>query len=346
VLTATARPDPDADWRAARDDAAAGPHLGDAWLAYRRAQGATAQYVTVRAGEGAAAAIVAVGVVHLRRARWRPWKRAAASADRLPWWTAAGRELAARDATATTGLARALIGLARGAGWRELSIDSFDGPQPPPDLRALRCETSDRHEFLVDLAAPAEERFARLKASHRRKVRDAEASGVTVADETGRASLDLLRELQGATQERRAERGEEMRLPDRDHYARLAATFVAGGAGRLIVGRLGGAPVSAVLCGVSGARAYYLMGGTNAAGLEVNAATLVLVKAATLLAEEGVRVLNLGGVPRAAADANHPANGLDRFKEGFGAARVECTSGIWRRGASGEPERAAGDASG
>ena len=35
-------------------------------------------------------------------------------------------------------------------------------------------------------------------------------------------------------------------------------------------------------------------------------------------------MLNLGGAPRAAADANHPANGLDRFKEGFrrGARRV------------------------
>src|SRR5262249_46508516 len=144
-------------------------------------------------------------------------------------------------------------------------------------------------------------------------VRDAEASGVTVADETGRTSLDVLRELQGATQERRAERGEEMRLPDRGHYARLAETFVAGGAGRLFVGRRSGVPVSAVLCGVERTRAYYFMGGTNPAGLEVNAATLVLVKAATLLAERGVRVFNLGGVPRAAADANHPAHGLDRF---------------------------------
>ena len=115
---------------------------------------------------------------------------------RAPTACRGGRRRAASSPRATRrrrpGSRARLIGLARGAGWREPSIDSFDGPQPPPDLRALRCETSDRHEFLVDLAAPAEERFARLKASHRRKVRDAEASGVTVADETGRASLDLL----------------------------------------------------------------------------------------------------------------------------------------------------------
>jgi hypothetical protein len=329
ALTATARPEPDAEWQAARADAGVGPHLGDAWLAYRRAQGASPRFVTVRE-EGTAAAIVAVGAIHLHRPRWRPWQRAAASADRLPWWNAAGRALAERDAAATTALARALVELARASSWRELALDSYDGPQPPPDLRALHCETSDRCEFLVDLLPPEADRFARLKASHRRKVRDAEASGVTVADETGATALDLLREMQGATQERRAERGEEMRLPERGHYERLAATFVAGGGGRLFVGRRAGAPLSAILCGVEQTRAYYLMGGTNEAGLAVNAATLVLVRAASLLAEAGVRVFNLGGVPRAAADAGHPAHGLDRFKEGFGAARVECASGIWR----------------
>jgi lipid II:glycine glycyltransferase (peptidoglycan interpeptide bridge formation enzyme) len=164
-------------------------------------------------------------------------------------------------------------------------------------------------------------------------VRDAEAGGVSVADETGTTGLDVLRELQGATQERRAGRGEEMELPDADHYRRLAETFVAGGGARLIVGRRGGAAVSAVLCGLNGARAYYYMGGTNAAGLEVNAATLVLTRAATLLATSGARVLNLGGVARAAEAADHPAHGLYRFKEGFGATRVECASSTWTTGA-------------
>jgi len=124
-----------------------------------------------------------------------------------------------------------------------------------------------------------------------------------------------------------------MKLADAERYRLLTTHFVAGGDGRLIVGRLGGAPVSTVLCGLRGSRAYYFMGGTNAAGLAVNAATLVLTRAATLLAEGGARVLNLGGVPRSAERGDDPAHGLYRFKEGFGATRVECASAKWSHGA-------------
>ena len=330
-LTASSSSAPGAEWTAARASAGAGPHLGDPWLAYRKAQKAGPAFVTVAAPKSG---VVAVGVLHLRRARYQPWGRADASADRLPWWTAAGRELAAQ-AEGATALARAVVELARRKGFRSLSVDSFDGPSPPPDWRSLCNEVHERYEFLLDLESSAEARFAALKASHRRKVRDAEAGGVAVEDETGRTGLDLLRELQEATAERRSARGEEMQLPDETRYRLLSETFVAGGGGRLFVGRIGGAPVSAILCGVYGARAYYFMGGTNAAGLAVNAATLVMTRAATLLAAAGAELFNLGGVAKSAEHEGDPAHGLYRFKEGFGATRVECASAKWIPGRSG-----------
>lgn len=329
-LTAASSSAPGPEWSAARASAGAGPHLGDAWLAYRRALHAGPAFVTVAAPQ---LGVVAVGALHLRRPRYQPWGRVDASADRLPWWTEAGRALAA-DSQATTALARTLIDHAKDKGFRSLAVDSFDGPSPPPDWTSLGVEVHERFEFLLDLEGGPEKRFAALKSSHRRKVRDAEAAGVAVADETGTTGLQLLRELQEATAERRAARGEEMELADEERYRLLEATFVAGGGARLFVGRIGGAPVSAILCGLNGARAYYFMGGTNGAGLEVNAATLVMTRAATLLAEAGARVLNLGGVARSAARADDPAHGLYRFKEGFGATRVECASAKWTGRAS------------
>jgi GNAT acetyltransferase-like protein len=330
-LTATSSSAPGAEWIAARASAGVGPHFGDPWLAYRRAQNAGPAFVTVAEKRSG---VVAVGVLHMRRSRFQPWGRADASADRLPWWTPAGREIAAAEDGAT-GLARALVGLAKQKGFRSLAVDSFDGPSPPPDWRSLCDDVQERYEFLLDLTRSADERFAALKSSHRRKVRDAEAGGVAIEDETGRTGLDLLRGLQEATAERRAARGEEMDLPDAERYRLLAETFVAGGGGRLFVGRIGGAPVSAILCGVNGARAYYFMGGTNAQGLAVNAATLVMTRAATLLAAAGVQSFNLGGVARSAEREGDPAHGLYRFKEGFGAARLECVSAKWTPGRSG-----------
>ncbi len=328
-MKASASDEPSPSWRAARDAANVGPHLADPWIAYRVAHGVAARFVTVATDELEAAA---GGVVYLARPRFRPWIRPRASLDLLPRFTAAASaKLGADLAAAHTELARALIELARASGWARLEIESFDGPTPPPDLKTLGCATRERFEFLLDLAAPAEGRFAALKSSHRRKVRDAEKSGVTVADETGAAAVAILRELQGHTQERRTGRGEPMDAPDADRFRRLAEIFVARGGGALIVGRRDGRPLSAILCGVATRRAYYLIGGTSPEGFECNAATLVLWRASELLATRGVATLNLGGVPRDAEQPDHPEHGLFRFKEGFGAARVECCSGIWSR---------------
>lgn len=313
----------DARWRAARERvAAAGPHLGAGWIAYRRAQGLAARGIVVRDAAGRDAAC---GVAWLARPRWRPWARAHVRLDRLPW----ALEGATLDADATAAATLAALQAARcGA----IELESFDGPWPAPDLARLGLVARERLEFLLDLRGTEEERFARIKSSHRRKVRDAGKAGVTVADESARGELELLHELQGHTQERRAARGDSMSVPEREQYRRLADPFVRSGGGRFFVGRRDGAALSAILCGVEGTRAYYLMGGTSPAGFECNAATFVLWRAALLLAEAGVTELNLGGVPRDAEREGHPEHGLWRFKEGFAPRREECRSATWVRG--------------
>jgi len=317
-----------AAWEAARATAPPLPHLGDGWLAYREAQGYRPRWLSAQVAGDPARRTVAVGVAWLKRPRFRPWQRGELRLDRLP--VACGDADAARVTPGA--LAEALLAAAATNRIGRIELESFDGPTPPPDLAALRFAPRERFEFLLPLVGDEASRFARLKSSHRRKVRAAEKAQVTVADETGRTELTLLRALQGGTQERRADRGEEMELLDPRQYERLAATFVARGGGRLFVGRLAGEPVSAVLCGVERDRAYYLMGGTTPAGFACNAATLVLWRAACLLAATGVTELNLGGVPRAAEQDGHAQHGLLRFKDGFEPVRIDCRSGTWESG--------------
>jgi hypothetical protein len=317
-----------AEWEAARAAAPALPHFSDGWCAYREAQGYVARWLLARVVGDGTRRPAAVGVAWLKRPRFRPWQRGEWRLDRLP----AASSAEGATETAPAALAAALVAAAPAHRIGRIELESFDGPSPPPDLSALRFTPRERLEFLLPLVGDEPSRFARLKSSHRRKVRAAEKAEVSVADETGRTDLSLLRALQGGTQERRADRGEEMELPDPRQYARLAATLLARRGGRFFVGRLAGEPVSAVLCGVERNRAYYLMGGTTPAGFECNAATLVLWRAACRLASEGVTELNLGGVPNGAGQESHPQHGLLRFKEGFEPTRIHCMSGTWESG--------------
>ena len=119
-----------------------------------------------------------------------------------------------------------------------------------------------------------------------------------------------------------------MKLPDATRYRALARTVVADGGARILVARLDGRPLSCLLIGELGPRAYYLMGGSSPEGLTLNAASLLMWRASGLLRERGVDHLNLGGVPAHAEEEDAVEHGLYRFKDGFGARRFLCRSGV------------------
>ncbi len=274
-------------------------HNSDAWIAYRAAMGNAPRHLLV----GATA-----GVMYEKRPRFRPWVKARIFCDRAP-----------------AAISAALLSVASERGWAEVRIGSFDGPFGACALDGY--ETRERYEFLLDLS---EDRLAACKGSHRRKIRQAEKAGVEVAEETGDDSVEMLRRLQGHTQARRQDRGEDMSLPGAAQYRTLARTLVALGGGRLIVGRKDGEPVSCILIGVGGPRAYYLMGGTSPEGFRCNSASLVMWRAIELLTAAGVEVLNLGGVSAESEDPESAGHGLYRFKDGWGGERVSCHNGVWR----------------
>src|SRR3989442_8644637 len=72
---------------------------------------------------------------------------------------------------------------------------------------------------------------------------------------------------------------------------------------------------------------YYSLAGHSPESLAVEAPTLLLWRTILRYKASGTQDFNFGGVPFAAADPADAEHGLYFFKEGFGGARVLCTTG-------------------
>lgn len=94
--------------------------------------------------------------------------------------------------------------------------------------------------------------------------------------------------------------------------ARLAHAAAASGDHLLLIAREGGEPVAGILLIRHGAAATYEVGHVTARGRQLGAKHLLLWHALGLLAERGVRRLDLGGID------TERAPGLARFKLGLG----------------------------
>jgi hypothetical protein len=96
---------------------------------------------------------------------------------------------------------------------------------------------------------------------------------------------------------------------------------------RVLVGSFDGKPISACLALRTGTRAIYTSAATVGAGRDIGAAYAMLAVLRQNLRDEGVRMLDFGGIdPFSAA-----ARGVDHFKGGFGGRTVEYL-GEWEAG--------------
>lgn len=305
------------EWARARAVADVGPHLGDCWIAYRRALGYRARYLLVRMTRTGSA--VAVGIMYEKRSLRRPWARKEVLLDRAPWSL-----LPEVDPTAVVAL---LVEQASAQRWARFSLGSFDGPTPAADLDSMGFSVRERYEFVLDLSRSERQLWSAMKPSHRRKIRKAEKAGVTIADESPARALDLVRRMQLLTSERRTARGEHMERTNSAKFRKMARTLFSENDFSVFVARLSGRPVSAILVGTGESRAYYVMGGSNGDGLAANASSAMMWHVARQLAERGVRLFNLGGVRRESERPGSAEHGLYRFKRGFGGETLLCRSG-------------------
>jgi Acetyltransferase (GNAT) domain len=176
---------------------------------------------------------------------------------------------------------------------------------PAQAVRAGRCE------YVLNLRSG--DLAAGLSGDHRRNIARACKKGLTVRRTTDPEACVAHTSMLLASMERRQHRGE--RVPAEFRHQEFLA-MLATGAGELFQATADGEVVSSVLLLRARRGAYSQTMGTNATGMKCGGARLVVFEAARMLANEGLEILNLGGISE-----ENP--GLREFKLGFGARAVE-----------------------
>lgn len=159
----------------------------------------------------------------------------------------------------------------------------------------------------LDVSADPGRLRGRLAADWRNALRRAEQHPLEVRSAGTPASIDWLLDRNEAYRRQVGYHG-----PSRAFLGRLAHAAAAGGELLLLVAHAAGEPVAGVMIVRHGAAATYEVGYVAPRGRELRATHLLLWRATGLLAAQGVRWLDLGGI------ATDRSPGIARFKLGLG----------------------------
>ncbi len=181
--------------------------------------------------------------------------------------------------------------------------------QPVAGFGVLPLITS-RHQAIWDLAPDPVALRNGLARDWRARLRQAEASGVTVRH-AGQSALNALITAEAAQRKAR-------------NYRALPSAFLDHWPGprQIWEWRQGGQVQAAMLFLRHGAAATYHLAWANDTARQVGAHRLMLWQAALALRADGVRWLDLG-------DVSADAPGLARFKQGTGAALHRLGATVW-----------------
>jgi hypothetical protein len=196
----------------------------------------------------------------------------------------------------------------------QVQVDSY--ASPAADIPHLPGENKRRQrtEYILDLSAS--DPLSGASSNHRRNIARGISAQLSVrrtrAPEWCRTHLELME----ASFRRRRQRGESV---DFESDISSAVALLTSQAGEFFQALEGAQVVSSLLVLRSRTGAYYQSAGTSPRGMEVGASPFLISKVAGILQQEGVQVFNLGG-------AGPESSGLQRFKAGFGARKVELTA--------------------
>lgn len=167
--------------------------------------------------------------------------------------------------------------------------------------------------ILIDLTPPESDRRARLRPGARQCLRQAEQAGLYVeVDRHGKATLPWLLPRHDIEKSLKGFRG-----PSRSLAIQLMKAARKKNEGLVLLARNEEERIAGVYVVRHGDTATYLIGWTGAEGRRLQATYLLLWRAMEILAAEGVRTFDLGGInPEAAA-------GVTMFKRGFGGDEYE-----------------------
>jgi lipid II:glycine glycyltransferase (peptidoglycan interpeptide bridge formation enzyme) len=233
----------------------------------------------------------------------------------------------ANDAVRASQMISRLIDFAKTEGYRGITVQSQYAGTHVAGLDEMGLAVKPRVEFIVDLTRSEGELWKQLSTHHQRKIKKAGQQGLVLEECCRVEGMQELRRLQINSRDRRTERGEYFGLQDEAYYSQMGQRYFERNLGRLFLMRHEGRAVSAAFISMYAGRAFYVLGGSDAEGFELNAPALLFWEAFRRCRELGCREFNLGGVPALAANPESLVHGLYRFKAGFGGRQVSRVSG-------------------
>jgi len=203
------------------------------------------------------------------------------------------------------------VGFCRSQRISSLEVNSFaSGGGRIPDLVG-EIERRARTEYVIDLKRPA--LWAGLSSNHKRNIKLAQKASLEVRSTTDTQACHAHLRLVQSSLVRRKSRGEQIEgTGDAEKFMAYTGT----GLGELFQAVRSGDVLSSILIFKAERGAYYQSAGTSADGMANGASSFLISETAAALRDRGMDVFNLGG-----ADDDNP--GLQRFKSGFGASKVE-----------------------
>jgi hypothetical protein len=193
----------------------------------------------------------------------------------------------------------------------QLQVNSFASattriPYLPGEQRRVQ-----RREYVLDLDAG--DPRARFSSHHRRNISRARKHGLRIRRARDESACSVHTRMVQMSMRRREGRGESVPTNFRgDEFVAMTRT----GAGELFQAERDGEVLSSMLILRAARGAYLQTSGTSPPGMACGASHFVVDEVVSALRGEGMQVFNLGGVREEEA-------GLQRFKAGFGARRVE-----------------------
>jgi GNAT superfamily N-acetyltransferase len=316
------------------------------WAAYLARPGVEPWFVLERDGDAVAGAALALRSQSTRPLIGRFFRSMSVTAHPATRGGDAGR---------SARFLQAVEEEARRHGCADIALESWMSAASPIRPSEFGYREHERVEFQADLRLGPEKLWSALKKDQRERIRHLERDGMTVALGSERSDLSLLRAMQESTQERRQQKGQGYELEGGEaFFDRVHERLVRPGLGRLFLAKRDGEAVGGIFFHVWGGKAYSMFSGSTPEGYRAGAQTYLYWRAVERFLEEGLVLLNRGGVPASAAVEGDPLHGLYRFKTRLGTTPVACYSGTktllpalaalrqWkgRRGAADGEERA------
>jgi len=214
-------------------------------------------------------------------------------------------------------------------GCSRITIESFGSGGSPFVPIEHGYQESRRVEFFLDLRRERTSLWEGIKKDQRERIRRLEREGVVCIKGTDLEDLKGLKLVREATQEKRAQKGQNYSLSsDEKVYEHLDRYVIKRGIGRVFLAKREDEILAAIFYATFNGKAYSVFSGSTVAGYRLSAQSGLYWEAVKQFQAEGFRELNRGGVPESASLQDDPLHGIYQFKKRLGTTPMTCRSGV------------------